>query len=193
MGAQRWIPIGPFNLQPSEFGRVDRGADAGDVLRREPPRRAQHRRPGHRRRLHRRAAAAHRQAAGPRHGRHADARSSSASRTSPACGCGCSASIALAAVLLAPVAWKFALKDYQKSRITTFLDPGPGSARGGLPADPGPRSRSAPAASRARGSEGHAGAVQVPAGRPQRFHLLGARRGAGVRRRARRRSGSICS
>ena len=26
-------------------------------------------------------------------------------------------------VLMAPVAWKFALKDYQKSRITTFLDP----------------------------------------------------------------------
>ncbi len=31
--------------------------------------------------------------------------------------------IALAAVLLAPVAWNFALKDYQKSRINTFLDP----------------------------------------------------------------------
>jgi rod shape determining protein RodA len=31
--------------------------------------------------------------------------------------------IALAAVLLAPVAWHFALKDYQKTRITTFLDP----------------------------------------------------------------------
>jgi rod shape determining protein RodA len=31
--------------------------------------------------------------------------------------------IAIAAVLLAPVAWKVALKDYQKSRINTFLDP----------------------------------------------------------------------
>jgi len=26
-------------------------------------------------------------------------------------------------VLAAPIAWKFALKDYQKSRISTFLDP----------------------------------------------------------------------
>ena len=31
--------------------------------------------------------------------------------------------IALVAVLAAPFAWQFALKDYQKSRITTFLDP----------------------------------------------------------------------
>src|SRR5262249_49681724 len=30
---------------------------------------------------------------------------------------------AVVAVLLAPVAWKGALKDYQKSRIETFLDP----------------------------------------------------------------------
>ena len=29
----------------------------------------------------------------------------------------------LAILLAAPVAWKFALKDYQKSRISTFLDP----------------------------------------------------------------------
>src|SRR5499427_3647678 len=29
----------------------------------------------------------------------------------------------LAAILAAPIAWKFALKDYQKSRISTFLDP----------------------------------------------------------------------
>ena len=40
MGAQRWIPIGPFHLQPSEFGRISRRAGAGDVFRREPPRRA---------------------------------------------------------------------------------------------------------------------------------------------------------
>ena len=31
--------------------------------------------------------------------------------------------LAVSLVLLAPVAWKFALKDYQKSRISTFLDP----------------------------------------------------------------------
>jgi rod shape determining protein RodA len=31
--------------------------------------------------------------------------------------------MALGLVLIAPVAWKFALKDYQKSRISTFLDP----------------------------------------------------------------------
>jgi rod shape determining protein RodA len=31
--------------------------------------------------------------------------------------------ICVAFVLVAPVAWKFVLKDYQKSRISTFLDP----------------------------------------------------------------------
>jgi rod shape determining protein RodA len=31
--------------------------------------------------------------------------------------------IALAGLLVAPLAWKFALKDYQKSRIETFFDP----------------------------------------------------------------------
>jgi rod shape determining protein RodA len=31
--------------------------------------------------------------------------------------------LALALVLAAPIAWRFALKDYQKSRISTFLDP----------------------------------------------------------------------
>jgi rod shape determining protein RodA len=31
--------------------------------------------------------------------------------------------LAVCAVLAAPVAWKFAMKDYQKSRISTFLDP----------------------------------------------------------------------
>ena len=31
--------------------------------------------------------------------------------------------IALAGLLIAPIAWKFALQDYQKSRIQTFIDP----------------------------------------------------------------------
>lgn len=31
--------------------------------------------------------------------------------------------VALIAVLMAPLAWQFALKDYQKTRITTFLNP----------------------------------------------------------------------
>src|SRR5206468_6291470 len=31
--------------------------------------------------------------------------------------------LALCFVLAAPVAWKFMLKDYQKSRISTFIDP----------------------------------------------------------------------
>jgi rod shape determining protein RodA len=31
--------------------------------------------------------------------------------------------LALAAVLAAPIVWKFALKDYQRSRIETFMDP----------------------------------------------------------------------
>src|SRR5688500_7824551 len=33
------------------------------------------------------------------------------------------AALAVVAVLMAPIAWNFALKDYQKSRISTFLDP----------------------------------------------------------------------
>src|SRR5688572_4806171 len=31
--------------------------------------------------------------------------------------------LALAAILIAPVAWKFALQDYQKERVSTFLNP----------------------------------------------------------------------
>jgi rod shape determining protein RodA len=122
MGAQRWIPIGPFHLQPSEFGRMvlalilamffgenRRGArNPGDLLigglfmavpllliARQPD-------------------------------------LGTAVTLIPvffgiAYLAGLRmrllAALALAAVLVAPVAWKFALKDYQKARITTFLDP----------------------------------------------------------------------
>ena len=47
-----------------------------------------------------------------------------------------------------------------------------------------PASPSDPAGSGAKASAGHAGPVAVPAGGAQRLHLLGARRGAGVCRRA---------
>ena len=45
--------------------------------------------------------------------------------------------IALAGLLLAPIVWKFALQDYQKSRIQTFIDPSKDPQRRRLPDDPG--------------------------------------------------------
>ena len=49
--------------------------------------------------------------------------------------------LALVGVLAAPVAWKFALQDYQKERISTFLDPVAGRARRRVSADSGPHHR----------------------------------------------------
>ena len=115
-GAQRWISIGSFNFQPSEFGRVAvalvlamffgenrRGArNTGDLviggiftvvplllIAKQPD-------------LGTAVTLC---------------RSFSASPTSR--GCGCAWRIALAAVILAVPAWYFALKDYQKARIQT--------------------------------------------------------------------------
>jgi rod shape determining protein RodA len=121
-GSQRWISLGVFNLQPSEFGRLAvaltlamyfgenrRGArNYGDLviaglffivpfllIAKEPD-------------------------------------LGTAATLVPVCfGIAYLAGlrmrfiaiVAIAAVLLAPVAWKVALKDYQKSRINTFLDP----------------------------------------------------------------------
>ena len=121
-GAQRWIDLGPFNLQPSEFGRVTvslilamyfgenrRGArNTSDLLiggvfmglpllliARQPD--------------------------------------LGTAVTLVPVFVGIAylaglrmrllATIAIIAVLIAPVAWQFALKDYQKSRIQTFIDP----------------------------------------------------------------------
>ena len=61
-----------------------------------------------------------------------------------------------------------------------------GSARRRLPADSGAGHRRLRRADRQGVPERHAGAVQVPARRPQRLHLLGAGGRAGVHRRARR-------
>ena len=122
MGAQRWIPIGPFHLQPSEFARIAvalvlamyfgenrRGAkNTGDlviggiltavpllIIAKQPD------------------------------------LGTAVTLIPVFVGIAFLAGLrlrllgvlAIAAVLAAPVAWKFALKDYQKQRIQTFLDP----------------------------------------------------------------------
>ena len=60
--------------------------------------------------------------------------------------------VAIAAVLLAPVAWKVALKDYQKSRIEHVPGSGKGRARHADTSRSRPGLPSGPAASRAKGS-----------------------------------------
>lgn len=122
MGGQRWIPIGPFHLQPSEFGRIAvalilamyfgenrRGAKntsdliIGGALTMVPLLLI---------------------AKQPDLG--------TAVTLMPVfLGVAFLAGLrlrllgvlALAAVLMAPIAWKFALKDYQRQRIETFMDP----------------------------------------------------------------------
>jgi rod shape determining protein RodA len=122
MGAQRWIDLGPFNLQPSEFARLvvalilamffgenRRGAkNPGDLaiaglftgvplllIAKQPD-------------------------------------LGTAVTLIPVCfgivylaglRLRLVAALAVVAVLMAPVAWSFALKDYQKARINTFFDP----------------------------------------------------------------------
>ena len=121
-GAQRWIDLGPFNLQPSEFGRMTvalilamyfgenrRGArNTGDLviggiftaiplllIARQPD------------------------------------LGTAVTLLPVFFGVAYLAGlrmrllavIALAGLLLAPIVWKFALEDYQKSRIATFIDP----------------------------------------------------------------------
>jgi len=122
MGGQRWIPIGPFHLQPSEFGRIcvalmlamyfgenRRGAKnttdlvIGGILTAVPLLLI---------------------AKQPDLG-------TAVTLLPVFVGVAFLAGLrlrllgvlALAAVLVAPIAWKVALKDYQKQRIQTFLDP----------------------------------------------------------------------
>src|SRR4029453_7507820 len=120
--ATRWIDVGPFNLQPSEFGRVTvalmlamffgenrRGArNVGDLIM------------------------AGVFAAVPLLLIAKQPDLGTAVTLIPVCfGIAYLAGLrmklvailAIAAILMAPVAWSFALKDYQKTRITTFINP----------------------------------------------------------------------
>ncbi len=82
-----------------------------------------------------------------------------------------------------PIAWKFALKDYQKIPHLHLPRPVTGRERRRVPADPGAHHRRVGRFDGQGLPAGHAGSAALPARRPQRFHLLGAGRGAGVRRR----------
>ncbi len=90
-----------------------------------------------------------------------------------------------ACILAAPVAWKFALKDYQKSRISTFLDPSQDAKGAGYQQIQARITVGSGGLDGQGFQAGDAGSAAVPSRCPQRFHFLGAGRGAGVCRRPR--------
>ena len=122
-GSRRWLDLGVFNLQPSEFVKAGVALVLAKLLgesRRhgavEPgPVPGQRADPG---------AAGARSPASPTWGRRSRCcRCSAPSSSPPGCRCATWPLPALVALVLAPIAWTFALEDYQKSRIVTFLDP----------------------------------------------------------------------
>ena len=151
MGARRWIPLGGFNLQPSEFAKIgvalvlakffgeSRGAPALDRSR-------------DRRRAHARCRSCSSRRSRTSARRSRCCRSFWRSRISPGCGCAFSACSLVCLLLAAPVAWKFALKDYQKSPNLDVPRSGAGCEGRRLPADPGAHHGRVGRASGARGS-----------------------------------------
>ena len=122
-GARRWIPLGALQPAALRVRQARRRARARQVLRRKPARHADARRPADRRRvlavvplllIARQPDLGTAVTLVPVYLRRA---------TSPGLPMRILGILALAGVLAAPIAWKFALKDYQKSRISTFIDP----------------------------------------------------------------------
>ena len=121
--ATRWIDVGPFNLQPSEFARVTIALMLAMFFGEN--RRGAARNPGD-------LAMAAVFAGVPflLIARQPDL-GTAVTLIPVGFGIACLAGLrlrliailALAALLVAPVAWSFALKDYQKTRITTFINP----------------------------------------------------------------------
>ncbi len=121
-GARRWIPLGPVNLQPSEFARIALALVVATYF-------AENRR-GARQWRDLAVGASFLAVLGVLIARQPDL--GTAFTLVPvfigiayAAGMRLKflAVLALLGVVAAPVAWAFALEDYQKSRIETFLDP----------------------------------------------------------------------
>ena len=186
MGGQRWIPIGPFHLQPSEFGRIGvalllamyfgenrRGAkNTGDLMlggiftaipllliAKQPD------------------------------------LGTAVTLIPVFVGVAFLAGLrlrllgvlALAAVLARAPRVEVRAQGLPALPHRDLPRPGAGPAGRGLPDHPGPGRRRLRRPHRQGIPAGHAGAVQVPARRLQRLHLLGPRGRAGVHRRAHRR------
>ena len=185
MGGQRWIPIGPFHLQPSEFGRIGvalllamyfgenrRGAkNTSDLIlggiftgipllliAKQPD------------------------------------LGTAVTLIPVFLGVAFLAGlrlrllgvIALVGLLGAYPMWKFALKDYQRSRIAMFIDPEQDPKGAGYQTI---QARVTVGSGGLIGKgflHGTQGQLQVPARGPQRLHLLGPGGRAGVHRRAHR-------
>ena len=99
----------------------------------------------------------------------------------------------LAAVLASPLVWRYALRDYQKSRISTFIDPELDPRGAGYQQI---QARISVGSGGVWGKgflQGHAGAAAVPARGVERLRVFGVRRGAGAGGRDCRARRSTCS
>ena len=182
-GAARWIPLGPFQFQFSELAKILMIVVLANYLASrqktlefdlDDPRRLRPRGPG----LAARAApAGPRDVARPRR------------RSSPGC-CSCPArafagwrsspAVIIAAV---PIAWTYLLRDYQKQRLLSFLDPASDPAGLGLPAHPEPDRGRLGRAVRQGADERDPEPARLPAGPDDRLRLRPAVRGARLPRR----------
>ena len=182
--ATRWIDVGPFNLQPSEFGRVTVALVLAMFFGEN---RRGARNPGD-------LAMAGAFAAVPflLIARQPDL--GTAVTLIPVCfGIAYLAGLrmkliailAIAAILHGAGRLEVRAQGLSENADHDVHQSGAGSTGRRLSAAAGADHRRIRRPDRQRVHEGHAGAVQVPARRPQRFHLLGARRGEGVSRRAR--------
>ena len=118
-------------------------------------------------------------------------RRSSSGRSSPGCS-GCRApacagwpSSAVGVVAMVPIAWTYLLRDYQKARLTSFLDAEPGHPGRRLPALPGADRRRLGRALRQGPDQRDADPGRLPARPGHRLRVRDAGRGARVHRRRR--------